>query len=94
MSAGMIFVIVMVAIITVGRIVRMGMELEAGKRGFSLKRKRRGFNDSRTLTSELEQDNVMLRSKVARLEERMAVLERIATDAPNRLSAEIEKLRD
>jgi uncharacterized sporulation protein YeaH/YhbH (DUF444 family) len=94
MSGGMIFVIVMIAIITVGRIVRMGMELEARKRGFTLSGKRGSHDEGRALTSELEQDNAMLRSKVARLEERMAVMERIATDAPNRLSAEIEKLRD
>jgi hypothetical protein len=38
-------------------------------------------------------ENDKLHSQVARLEERIAVLERIATDAPGRLSAEIEKLR-
>jgi hypothetical protein len=42
----------------------------------------------------LERENQMLRGKVGRLEERMAVLERIATDAPVRLTAEIDKLRD
>jgi hypothetical protein len=42
----------------------------------------------------LERENAMLRGKVGRLEERMAVLERIATDAPARLTAEIDKLRD
>jgi hypothetical protein len=42
----------------------------------------------------LERENEMLRGKLGRLEERTAVLERIATDAPNRLSAEIDKLRD
>ena len=88
MSSGLIFVIVIIAIVTVGRIVRAGMELEARKRGFSLRDKRGAP------VSELAEDNAMLRSKVARLEERMAVMERIATDAPNRLSAEIEKLRD
>jgi hypothetical protein len=41
------------------------------------------------LTSENEQ----LKGKLGRLEERLAVLERIATDAPARLTAEIEKLR-
>lgn len=41
----------------------------------------------------LERDNELLRGKVGRLEERMAVLERIATDAPARLGAEIDKLR-
>jgi hypothetical protein len=94
MSSGMIFVIGIVAIVVVGRIVRAGMELEARKRGFTLKGKRGEFDEGRVLTSELEQDNAMLRGKVARLEERMAVMERIATDTPNRLSAEIEKLRD
>ena len=42
----------------------------------------------------LERENEMLRGKVGRIEERMAVLERIATDAPTRLSSEIDKLRD
>lgn len=41
----------------------------------------------------LERENAMLRDKIGRIEERTAVLERIATDTPNRLSAEIEKLR-
>jgi hypothetical protein len=94
MSSGMIFVIVIVAIVVVGRIVRSGMELEARKHGFSLSGKKVRDVEARALTSEIEQDNAMLRSKVARLEERMAVMERIATDAPGRLSAEIEKLRD
>jgi hypothetical protein len=94
MSSGMIFVIVIVAIVVVGRIVRAGMELEARKNGFSLNGKRVKDVEARALTSELEQDNAKLRGKVARLEERMAVMERIATDTPDRLSAEIEKLRD
>ena len=42
----------------------------------------------------LERENEKLRGKVGRLEERMAVLERIVTDAPARLTAEIDKLRD
>ncbi len=41
----------------------------------------------------LERENELLRGKVGRLEERMSVLERIATDAPARLTAEIDKLR-
>ena len=41
------------------------------------------------LTSENEQ----LTGKLSRLEERVAVLERIATDKSSRLSEEIEKLR-
>ena len=41
----------------------------------------------------LTSENDKLHGKVSRLEERIAVLERIATDAPSRLTAEIEKLR-
>jgi len=93
----MIFVIVIIAIVTVGRIVRAGMELEARKKGFTLsdRRGRRNLGKDRNAADDaLVQDNEMLRSKVRRLEERMAVLERIATVSPSRLTAEIEKLRD
>ena len=41
----------------------------------------------------LAQENDLLRGKIGRLEERLSVLERIATDAPARLTAEIENLR-
>ncbi|KPF76422.1 hypothetical protein IP88_06805 [alpha proteobacterium AAP81b] len=41
----------------------------------------------------LESENEMLRGRMGRLEERLAVLERIATDTPARLTAEIDKLR-
>lgn len=38
-------------------------------------------------------ENDKLHGQVVRLEERIAVLERIATDVPSRLSAEIDNLR-
>jgi hypothetical protein len=41
----------------------------------------------------LSAENEKLSGQVSRLEERIAVLERIATDKPSRLSAEIENLR-
>ena len=82
MSGGMIFVIVLVAIMTVGRIVREGMKLEGRKAG-------RGGD---TIIARLEADNAMLRGKLDRLENRTAVLERIATDAPARLAAQIDNL--
>ena len=44
-------------------------------------------------TALLSAENEKLKSMICRLEERIAVLERIATDAPHRLSAEIERLR-
>lgn len=41
----------------------------------------------------LAQENAQLRAKVDRLEDRLSVLERIATDPANRLGQEIESLR-
>jgi hypothetical protein len=41
----------------------------------------------------LSGENERLTGQIGRLEERIAVLERIATDAPSRLTAEIENLR-
>jgi hypothetical protein len=41
----------------------------------------------------LSSENQRLTGQIDRLQERIAVLERIATDQPTRLSAEIENLR-
>ena len=41
----------------------------------------------------LSNDNEQLTGKISRLEERIAVLERIATDGGTRLADEIERLR-
>ena len=41
----------------------------------------------------LSTENEQLTGKITRLEDRIAVLERIATDKPTRLSAEIDGLR-
>jgi hypothetical protein len=41
----------------------------------------------------LAAENEKLIGQISRLEERIAVLERIATDAPSRLTAEIDNLR-
>ncbi|MBK7284159.1 MAG: hypothetical protein IPI83_07075 [Sphingomonadales bacterium] len=41
----------------------------------------------------LTSENDELHGQVSRLEERLSVLERIATDVPSRLSAEIDNLR-
>ena len=53
-------------------------------------RKSRGGGDD----GQLERENERLRRNVERLEERLAVLERIATDPAERTAREIEKLRD
>jgi len=42
----------------------------------------------------LADENAQLHDQIGRLEARLQVLERIATDQPERLSAEIERLRD
>ena len=47
-----------------------------------------------TETKALRAENVGLKSQVGRLEERIAVLERIATDPARRTAREIEDLRD
>jgi hypothetical protein len=41
----------------------------------------------------LSNENAQLTGKITRLEDRIAVLERIATDKPTRLSAEIDSLK-
>ena len=86
MSSGMIFVIIIVAIVTIGRIVRAAMGLE------DRKLKQRGSAGGDEITR-LQNENSQLRGKIGRLEDRMAVLERIATDAPARLTAQIDELR-
>jgi len=53
----------------------------------------RGNPDAERKVTLLESENEKLHGQVGRLEERIAVLERIATDKPSQLSAEIENLR-
>ena len=53
----------------------------------------RGDRDSDGRVRALTDENNALRGQVARLEERMAVLERIATDPAERTAREIENLR-
>ncbi len=99
MSHGMIFILAIVAMVTLGRIVRTAISAHYGypldRRG----RPRRG--ESGEITGEIARQNLalaneneQLRGKVSRLEDRMGVLERIVTDAPSRLSAQIDELRN
>ena len=46
------------------------------------------------VTRQIDAELAARDATIARLEERVRVLERIATDAPARLGAEIERLRD
>lgn len=90
------FVLAIIAMSFIGWIIttairaRHGYPLE-GEWGGTVKK---DDGEARRQNDILERENVLLRGKVGRLEERMAVLERIATDAPTRLTAEIDKLRD
>lgn len=52
-----------------------------------------GNRDGDGQTRALIKENAALRGQVARLEERMAVVERIATDPGERTAREIENLR-
>lgn len=52
-----------------------------------------GNGESERKVELLTSENEKLHGQIGRLEERIAVLERIATDTPGRISAEIEKLR-
>ncbi len=49
--------------------------------------------DARRTNELLEAENEQLRGKLGRVEERIAVLERLATDPAKRLSSEIDNLR-
>ena len=89
------FVLALIAISTIGWIIttqiraRYGYPLEDEWGGKTQK----GDPEVNRQNQLLAQENDLLRGKIGRLEERLSVLERIATDAPTRLTAEIEKLR-
>lgn len=68
---------------------RHGYPIENEWGGMSAKSDLQADRKIELLTSE----NGALKAQIGRLEERVAVLERIATDTPARLSAEIEQLR-
>lgn len=82
-----LFVIAIVAMVMVTAIIINWMESRA-------KAKRVAADDEASRRANLlEQENSALRGDVRRLEERLAVLERIATDPAERTAREIEQLR-
>ena len=89
------FVLALVAISTIGWVIsswiraRHGYPIENEWCGTSHK----SDPKAERLISELTDENGTLKAKLLKLEERMAVLERIATDEPERISREIEQLR-
>ena len=88
MNAGVAaFVIVLTAIVCFTFLVASWMRLRARERGAA---------DALGATREVEllsAENSNLKGQVGRLEERLAVLERIATDPSERTAREIEQLR-
>jgi uncharacterized small protein (DUF1192 family) len=92
---GPTFVLAIIAISTIGWIVTSWIR---AKHGYPVEGEWGGTISREDPQAErrialLSSENERLEGKVSRLEERIAVLERIATDAPNRLSAQIETLR-
>jgi uncharacterized protein YlxW (UPF0749 family) len=77
-------VIAIVAIVTVGSIIR-------AKHG--IRRDRRG-NEYSLHDETIQAENRQLREEIRGMKERLAVLERLATDDNRSLDREIEKLRD
>jgi hypothetical protein len=92
-------VLIPVAAITIGPLAwvannwvraRHGYEPESARRA---RRKRDGEPDADRQINLLSTENEGLKGKVVRLEERIAVLERIATDPAERTAREIDALR-
>jgi hypothetical protein len=102
---GQIFVLMIIAMGIFGGIMKMSIR---AKHGYPLEDRRsrraarRGFVDTATdgdidaqrKIELLSSENGKLVDQVSRLEERLRVLERIATDPAERVSREIEELRD
>ena len=91
---GKVFVLAIIAISTFGWFANNWMR---ARHGYPLENKRggtseRNLDNDRQLTL-ISNENADLKGKILRLEERVAVLERIATDGSRRLSDEIESLR-
>lgn len=96
--AGPNFVIVIVAMMTVGWLVNNWIR---AKHGYPLEDEWGGktsltdgdYPEAERKILLLSNENEALHGKIGHLEERVAVLERIATDKASRLSEEIENLR-
>ena len=96
MTGGQFFVIAIIAISTFGWLAsswiraRHGYPLENEWSGTTHK----GSPDAERRIELLTGENEGLKGQIGRLEERLAVLERIATDPAERTAREIEQLRN
>ena len=89
------FVIAIVAISTFGWLVSSWIR---AKHGYPLENEWSGTThkrdpDAQRQIASLTEENEGLKGQIGRLEERLAVLERIATDPAERTAREIENLR-
>jgi hypothetical protein len=91
-----IFVLMIVGISIIGGIVNNYIRVKHGYAPLDRKARRHAQGDSpdaeRKITL-LSSENERLTGQISRLEERIAVLERIATDPAERVSREIDALR-
>lgn len=94
MSHGQLFVLAIIAIVTCGSLVRMSIRAKHGyvPDDADQARPRSDLVAERRIAL-LATENEKLHGQVSRLEERIAVLERIATDPAERISRDIEALR-
>ena len=89
------FVLIIIAISTIGWLVNNWIR---ARNGYALEdewggKTENGSIDQGRQVTLLSTENADLKGKLLRIEERVAVLERIVTDAPVRLSDEIDALR-
>lgn len=90
-----LFVLALIAMSTIGWIITSAIR---ARHGYPLENEWGGKvdkldTDLRRQNALLEGENELLRGKIGRIEERMAVLERIAIDPAQRTAREIEALR-
>ena len=89
------FVVAIIAISTIGWVLT---SWNRAKHGYPVENEWSGMtgmgdpNADRQI-AQLTKENDSLKDQVGRLNERLAVLERIATDEPNRIAREIDQLR-
>lgn len=91
-----IFVLMIVGISIIGGIVNNYIRVKHGYAPEDRKGRRRGRADSPDAERKIEllsSENERLTGQIARLEDRIAVLERIATDPAERTARDIEALR-
>jgi hypothetical protein len=92
---GMIFVLLIVGISTAGWLINNWIR---AKHGYALENEWKGMTpktdpDAERKIALLSGENERLTGQISRLEERIAVLERIATDPAERTAREIDALR-